>query len=188
MGHALAEALLARGHVTTVWNRSREKADGLVSRGARLAESAAAAVAASTVSLVCLKDYATMYRVLDSLSGAPDGRALVHLSSGTPGEARAAADWAAERGYGYVDGAVMVPPAAVGQPDAVLLYSGPADVFDRHRETLTVLGTPRYLGTDPGLAVLHNAALLDLMYASLNGFLHAAALVGTVDGLLSDRR
>ncbi|MEV6475821.1 NAD(P)-binding domain-containing protein [Streptomyces sp. NPDC051657] len=179
MGLALADALLKNGHPTTVWNRTPGKARDLVARGARLAGSVADALAAGPLTVVCLKDYATLYEVLDPAGGASAGRTLVNLNSGTPNEAHAAASWAVERGVTYLDGAVMVPPPLVGDPGSVFLFSGPREVFDAHRATLASLGDPRYLGSDPGLAVLHNAALLGLMYATMNGFLHATALVGS---------
>ncbi|MEV0648516.1 NAD(P)-binding domain-containing protein [Phytomonospora sp. NPDC050363] len=179
MGLALAETLLERGHPTTVWNRTPEKADGLLAKGAHRARTVAEALSASPVAIVCLKDYETMYAVLDPAGDALRGRVLVNLNSGTPGEARTAVGWASGRAAGYLDGAVMVPPPLVGNPESVFLYSGSQDVFDGHRETLATLGDPRYLGSDPGLAVLYNAALLDMMYATMNGFLHATALVGS---------
>ncbi|MFH9132958.1 NAD(P)-dependent oxidoreductase [Streptomyces sp. NPDC017524] len=186
MGLALAGALLKNGHPTTVWNRTPEKARDLVARGARLAASVADAVAAGPLTVVCLKDYATLYEVLDPAGDAAAGRTLVNLNSGTPNEAHAAASWAAERGVTYLDGAVMVPPPLVGDPGSVSLFSGPREVFDAHRATLASLGAPRYLGSDSGLAVLHNAALLGLMYATMNGFLHATALVGSA-GVRADQ-
>ncbi|WP_030370507.1 NAD(P)-dependent oxidoreductase [Streptomyces rimosus] len=179
MGLALADALLEHGHPTTVWNRTPERADSLVVKGAHRAGTVAEAVAASPVTVVCLKDYGTMYAVLDSAGDALTGRVLVNLGSGTPNEARTAVSWANGRGTAYLDGAIMVPPPLVGHPGSVFLYSGPQDVFDEHRATLASMGGPRYLGTDPGLAVLYNTALLDVMYATMNGFLHATALVGT---------
>ncbi|MEU3528080.1 NAD(P)-binding domain-containing protein [Streptomyces sp. NPDC038707] len=179
MGKALAGTLLRKGHPLTVWNRSPEKADDLVARGARRARTVAEAVTASPLTLVCLTDYATMYQVLEPAAEALAGRALINLNSGTPAEAHAAVAWSRERGVGYLDGAVMVPPPMVGEPGAVFLYSGSRDVFEQHSEPLTSLGDPRYLGADPGLAVLHNTAMLDMMYTTLNGWLHATALVGS---------
>ncbi|NEY32642.1 NAD(P)-binding domain-containing protein [Streptomyces sp. PRKS01-65] len=179
MGLSLAQTLLRRGHPLTLWNRSPEKADGLVAEGARRARTAAEAVAASPVTLVCLAGYATMYEVLEPAAAALEGRSLVNLCSGTPAEAHAAVTWSGERGARYLDGAVMVPPPMVGEPGAVFLYSGPREVFDEHLEPLTSLGDPRHLGEDPGLAVLYNTAMLDMMYTTLNGWLHATALVGS---------
>lgn len=177
MGAALAQGLLASGHPTTVWNRTPEKAADLVAAGARLAPTVAEAVAASPLTLVCLKDYDTLYAALGEARF--QGNVLVNLNSGTPNEARQAASWADERGAAYLDGAIMVPPPLIGKPDSVFLYAGARDVFDMYRDTLAGLGDPRHLGSDPGLAVLYNAALLDMMYATMNGFLHATALVGS---------
>ncbi|MDA3625899.1 NAD(P)-binding domain-containing protein [Saccharopolyspora sp. WRP15-2] len=181
MGLALAEALLDRGHPTTVWNRTPAKADGVVTKGAHRVESVAEAVSASPVVIICLKDYETMYGVLGSAADVLPGRVLVNLNSGTPSEAITAAGWAAKNGVAYLDGAIMVPPPLVGHPDSAFLYSGSEEVFSEHRETLASMGAPRFLGADPGLAVLHNTALLGMMYATMNGFMHAAALVGSAN-------
>ncbi|MBH5336481.1 NAD(P)-dependent oxidoreductase [Streptomyces pactum] len=180
MGAALAEAYLNQGHPTTVWNRTPGKADELVARGARRADSVTGAVTASPLIVVCLKDYPAMYGVLEQAAdGALAGRTLVNHSSGTPEQAREAVGWATGRGAEYLDGAIMVPVTAVGHPDAKILYSGPRAVFDTHRTALAAMGGTTYLGAEPELAVLYNTALLGLMYATLNGFLHSAALVGT---------
>jgi 3-hydroxyisobutyrate dehydrogenase-like beta-hydroxyacid dehydrogenase len=181
MGLALAETLLDHGHPTTVWNRTPEKAKSLVTKGAHPAGTVAEAVSASPVTIMCLKDYETMYGVFDSAGDALKGRVLVNLNSGTPKEAHAAVGWATERGLEYLDGAIVVPPPLVGHSESVFLYSGSQDVYDEHRATLASMGDPRYLGSDPSLAVLYNTALLGMMYATMNGFLHATALVGSAD-------
>lgn len=181
MGRALAEALLGQGHPLTVWNRTPDKADGLVAQGAHRAATVEEAVSASPVTVVCLNDYDTFYGVFGSAGDALAGRALLNLNSGTPKEARAAAGWADEREAEYLDGAIMVPPPLVGHPESVFLYSGSREVFDKHRATLASLGDPRHLGSDPGLAVLYNTAMLHMMYATMNGWLHATALVGSAN-------
>ncbi|WP_157880144.1 hypothetical protein [Streptomyces natalensis] len=63
----------------------------------------------------------------------------------------------------------------------MFVYSGSQSIFEGHRKTLATMGGPRYLGADPSLAVLYNTALLSLLYASVQGFLHAAALVGSAN-------
>ncbi|MGY0500110.1 NAD(P)-dependent oxidoreductase [Nocardia sp. FBN12] len=181
MGLALGRALLKQGHRLTLWNRTPDKADELVAQGAQQARTVAEAATASTITIVCLNDYATMYRVLDRAAAELEGKVLVNLNSGTPAEARAALAWSAERGIDYLEGAIMVPPPLVGEPGAVILYSGDQDVFDRHRTTLAGLGDPRYLGADIGLAVLYNTALLEMMYATINGWLHATALLDSAN-------
>ncbi|GAB3739442.1 NAD(P)-binding domain-containing protein [Amycolatopsis oliviviridis] len=179
MGTALAGTLLDRGHEVTVWNRSPGKAAPLVAKGARQASDIADAVSASGLLVVCLADYDALYSALAPAGEALRARVVVNLNSGTPKEANEALRWAEHHGAGYLDGAIMVPPAMVGHPGSVFLYSGSAEVFAAHKDTLAEMGDPTYLGTEPGLAVLYNTALLSMMYSSLNGFLHAAALVGS---------
>jgi 3-hydroxyisobutyrate dehydrogenase-like beta-hydroxyacid dehydrogenase len=177
MGHALAEAFLTNGHPTTVWNRTPGKAAGLVTRGARLAATAADAVAASDLVIVCVQDYEVVHRILDPAVDALRGRTLVNLTAGAPDAARKTAAWAAEHGADYLDGAIMTPIETINTPDAVLLYSGPAELYERHRPALDALGgTATFLGTDPGRAAAHEVALLDLFWTSVAGMVHAFAL------------
>jgi len=185
MGAALAQAFVNRGHPTTVWNRSIQKADPLVARGARPAQTVADAVAASPLVVVCVSTYDVVRELLDPLRDALAGRTLVNLTTGTPRQARELAAWAAERGVDYLDGAIMAIPPMIGQSDTLLLYSGYVALFEAHRSTLELLGgDTTYLGADAGLAALYDLALLSMMYALYGGFLHAIALVETagVDG------
>lgn len=71
----------------------------------------------------------------------------------------------------------MVPAPAVGGPGAYVFYSGPRTVFDVHEPMLRLIGEPRYLGEDPGLAQLFYQAHLDVFLTALSGLLHATALV-----------
>jgi 3-hydroxyisobutyrate dehydrogenase-like beta-hydroxyacid dehydrogenase len=176
MGGALAGAFLRAGHPTTVWNRTSAKADDLVARGATLAGSPAAAIAAAPLVVVCVSDYDAVADVLD---GPLDGRVVVNLTSGTPSRARAFAEEVARRGGGYLDGGIMAVPDAVGTADAVLVYSGPRPLYDAHEATLGRLGAGLHLGDDPGLSATYEMATLVLMWGMLDGFLNGAAILGT---------
>ncbi|MEU7986022.1 NAD(P)-binding domain-containing protein [Streptosporangium canum] len=180
MGQALAGAFLKDGHATTVWNRSEGKAGRLAEQGAVLASSARDAAEASPLVVVCVSDHAAVRAVLDPLGDVLAGRVLVNLTSGTSDQARATAEWAAERGITYLDGAIMAIPQVVGTADAFLLYSGPEAAYEAHEPTLRSLGAgTTYLGADHGLSSLYDVALLGIMWGTLNSFLHGAALLGT---------
>jgi 3-hydroxyisobutyrate dehydrogenase-like beta-hydroxyacid dehydrogenase len=179
MGTALADALLAAGYPTTVWNRSAAKADPLVAKGAVQAETAAEAITASRLVIVCLLDYQSGYEVLGANPGALSGRVLVNLTTGTPAQGRDMAAWAAQRDADYLDGGIMAVPPMIATPAAFLLYSGSRSAFDTYRHVLDSLGESRYLGSDPGMAALQDLALLSGMYGMIMGVLHAFALVGT---------
>ncbi|WP_399097383.1 NAD(P)-dependent oxidoreductase [Streptomyces sp. BBFR2] len=180
MGRALAGAFLGKGHATTVWNRSAAKADELVGRGALRADSVSAAVAASDVVIVCLSTYEAVHTVLTEAEDDLRGKTLVNLTSGTPAEARETQAWAAERGIAYLGGAIMAIPPMIGLPHALIFYGGEKSLFDRHEETLRALGgRATHLGTDTGVPMIYDVALLGILWSTLAGYLHALALVGT---------
>lgn len=177
MGQALARAFLKGGHPTTVWNRTTAKADALVAEGARRADTPAAAAAASPLVVVCVLDDRAVHAIVEPAAEALRGRTLVNLTADTPARARELAAWAAERGIDYLDGAIMTPTVTIGGPGAVVLYSGPEDVYQAHRASLASLGgTATHLGSDPGRAAAHEIALLDLFWTSMSGLAHAFAL------------
>lgn len=194
MGTALARTWLAAGHPLTVWNRSPGRSTELALRGARVAATAADAVAASPLVVTCLLDDAS---VREALADADlTGKDLVDLTTSTPAESHARAVWAAGRGARFLDGGIMAVPPMIGAPDAggYVLYSGTRALFDEHREVLAVPAATRYVGAEVGLAALYDVALLSAMTAMFAGARHAFALVAEagVDekefgGLLADR-
>lgn len=168
MGHAIADAFVAAGHQTTVWNRSttRPTPDGAVRADLT------AAVAASKIVVVCVLDYDAVRAVLDPIAATLRGRLVVNVTSGSPDAARATAEWAAGHGIDYVEGAIMTPTNTIGTADAVLLLSGTVET-----DALSALGgTQTYLGTDPGRAAAYDVALLDIFWTSVVGVAHAFAL------------
>lgn len=179
MGQAMARVLLTAGHEVTVWNRTPARADDLVAEGARRAATPAEAVAAGDLVLLSLTDYQAMYDVLTPTAAALAGRTLVNLSSDTPARTRDAASWAAGHGAVLLTGGVMVPAPMVGTDAAYVYYSGPRAALDRHLPVLRLIGEPRYLGEDPGLAQLMYQAHLDVFLTSLSALMHATALLGS---------
>jgi 3-hydroxyisobutyrate dehydrogenase-like beta-hydroxyacid dehydrogenase len=184
MGQAIASTFLTAGHRVTLWNRTASRADYLVASGATLAATPAEAIAASPLVIVSLTDYQAMYSILAPVVDTTGDRALagttiVNLSSDTPDTTREAAAWADRHGARFVTGGVMVPAPMVGTTDSYVYYSGPEAVFDEHAPVLERLGTPRYLGEDPGLAQLLYQAQLTVFLTALSGVLQATSLVAT---------
>ncbi|MFD5598056.1 NAD(P)-dependent oxidoreductase [Streptomyces griseorubiginosus] len=181
MGHALAQAWLAAGHPLTVWNRTPDRAAELAREGARVAGSAAEAVAANSLVVVCVLDDASVDEVL----GGADlsGRDLVNLTTSTPAQARARAEWARERGARYLDGGIMAVPPMIGVPESggYVFYSGSQELFEQHRQTLDVPARTVHVGEDAGHAALHDVALLSAMYGMFAGAAHAFALIRKED-------
>ncbi|MFD0204880.1 MULTISPECIES: NAD(P)-dependent oxidoreductase [Saccharothrix] len=184
MGQAMVNRFLDAGHPTTVWNRTPARADAVVARGAVRAATAADAVAANRLVILSLTDYAAMYDVLDGVDLA--GRAIVNLSSEAPDKTLKAAAWLAGRGAELLVGGVMMNAEMVGHPDAYAFYSGPREVFDRHRDTLALIGRPDYMGEEHTIAQVLYQAQLAAFLPALAAMLHATALAKSA-GITAER-
>lgn len=181
MGTALARAWLAAGHPVTVWNRTPARAALLAGEGAAVAASAAEAVAANRLVVLCLLDDASVGDALDGVDLS--GRDLVNLTTGTPAQGRARAAWAQARGARFLDAGIMAVPPMIGdaRSGAYVLYSGSSGLFEEHGAALAVPAGTRYVGSDPGFAALHDVALLSAMSGMFAGVLHAFALIRRED-------
>ncbi|MEU5980295.1 NAD(P)-binding domain-containing protein [Streptomyces sp. NPDC047315] len=178
MGTALAEAFIRSGIATTVWNRTPQKAAGVVEKGAVHRTTVQEAVAASPLVVTCLTTYEVTREVLEPAGEFLAGRTLVTLNSGTPPGAREMAAWAARAGARFLDGAVMSVPDSVGTPDTLVFFSGDTATFEEHRATLGALGGGTvHLGAEPDFTALYDSALGGILLPTLLGFLQGVALV-----------
>jgi len=175
MGSALAESLLKAGNRVTVWNRSPAKAEALDAEGAEVAGSAGDAIAASDLTIACVKDHAA---TLELLSGIPavGGKTLIQLSTMSPDDSRELAAWAREREMAYLDGSILGVPTTVRDGKAALVYSGPADVFAAHRDVLRALGAPLHLSPEIGAAPVFDRVWYAYSFAVHLAFLQGAAM------------
>jgi 3-hydroxyisobutyrate dehydrogenase len=115
MGASMCGHVLARGFAVTVHSRTRAKAEPLLARGARWADSARAVAAASDV-VFTIVGFPDEVRALYLGAGADDdgglllgaraGQIFVDMSTSQPALARAIADAAAARGAVAVDAPV----------------------------------------------------------------------------------
>jgi 3-hydroxyisobutyrate dehydrogenase-like beta-hydroxyacid dehydrogenase len=103
------------------------------------------------------------------------GKTIVQLTTGTPDEAREMEFWARPRGIEYLDGAILGNPSDVGKPQALLLYSGSEELFNRLKPLLLAFGdNAMFVGKEIGHAsALDMAALafgVGAMFSFLQGF------------------
>ncbi len=105
------------------------------------------------------------------------GKVIVQLSTGTPAQAREAADWAAGVGAEYLDGSIMGFPQDVGTDGLVILYGGDQGTFERYGPIAAAFGgTAMRVGNDPGGAAALDNALLSIYFSFLFGVLNGAAI------------
>jgi 3-hydroxyisobutyrate dehydrogenase-like beta-hydroxyacid dehydrogenase len=179
MGATIARLYAEKGHEVTVWNRSADKAEPLRPLGVRVAASAAQAVAASPVTVVCVFDYRAADAILHSAEAetAIRGKLLVQLSTGSPDDAVAAAAWAQDHGARHLEGAIQAAPSQMGQPDTPILVSGDGATWRDAEPLLRELGGGLvYLGEDIAAAATMDLATLSYVYGAFLGFVHGARM------------
>jgi 3-hydroxyisobutyrate dehydrogenase-like beta-hydroxyacid dehydrogenase len=183
MGQALADAFLAAGHPTTVWNRTAGRAAALRDRGATEADTIDQAFGAGTIVVICVRDYDAVRDLLDMVQLDWTGRTLVNLTSGAPDQARRLAEWAGARQISYLDGAILTPTPTIATPAARVIYSGSSDAYASARGTLSAISSqPIYLDHNPSAANSYDTALLDIFHTTVHGIVHGFALV-TAEGI-----
>ncbi|MFQ3631388.1 NAD(P)-dependent oxidoreductase [Roseiflexus sp.] len=144
MGQTMAGRLLAAGFPLTVHNRTRSRADALVSAGATWADTPADVAARSDIIFTILTDepaVETVYRGQQGLLAAPvPGRLFIEMSTIRTATILALAEAIEQRGAHLLDAPVSgtVAPAREGQ--LLVLVGGRTSDVERARPALQVLG------------------------------------------------
>ncbi|MFE0305588.1 NAD(P)-dependent oxidoreductase [Amycolatopsis sp. NPDC058986] len=139
MGSALARRFAAGGLAVTAWNRTPHRAEALAADGVRPSASVAEAVGEAGLVVVCLSDIDGARGALESAPSLA-GLTVVNLSDGTHDDVETLAQWLGERGASFLDGATFCYPEQIGEPSAMLVFSGSAQVWAAHEPTLMLLG------------------------------------------------
>lgn len=180
MGAALVPPFIDAGLQVSVWNRSIAKADPLVAKGATARASFVEALNASSLIIVCLCDYATSDALFqrDDIAPLLKGKTLVQFTTGDARQALAGALWAAEIGLNYLDGAIMDYPTKVGQPECMLLVSGPKAVWESCSQEMMLLGgRMTYVGEKTCSANVLDGTLLTMYYGNTFALMQSAAML-----------
>src|SRR5665213_620318 len=132
MGQPMAARLLAAGFPVTVWNRTRNKAEPLLTSGARWAESPAAAVVGAGVVITMLTNAPAVESVLFD-SGAIDsiapGTIVIDMSTTSPPVAKDHAARLASRNIRYIDAPVSGGTRGATAGTLAIMAGGDADVI-----------------------------------------------------------
>jgi 3-hydroxyisobutyrate dehydrogenase-like beta-hydroxyacid dehydrogenase len=177
MGSALAHTLLQNGYSVTVWNRTAEKAEPLVSAGATAAGSAAEAVAASPATITCIASHNQTIALLEDFAASLRGKTIIELSTGGAAEAEALAKLLSENGAAWLIGMINAYPTAIGKSETVLIMVGAADVWETWQAAINTLGGGSTLvGGEAGML----AALFAALFTTRQGFMFGMIYGGLV--------
>ncbi|QWC84360.1 NAD(P)-dependent oxidoreductase [Nocardioidaceae bacterium] len=179
MGRAMAANIAAAGHDTVVWNRTRDKAEGI--KGTTVADSASGAVAGRDAVVTMLVDADTVLEVMNpDVLGAAKGAVWLQMST-VGEEVSRLAEAAADADIPFVDAPVAGTKAPAEQGELTVLASGPTDVRETADAVFDAVGKQtHWLGEDAGagsrMKLLVNGVLVHQVAAVAEGVRGATAL------------
>ena len=171
MGRPMAERLLSGGYEVTVYNRTREKAEPLAAKGARIAGSAREAVEAGEAIVFMVRDAAAVRDLLAEGGSFPDltGKTVIQMSTISSAESVTLAGEVHGAGGDYLEAPVLgsVPQAVEGA--LLVMVGGTPEQLERWSDLL------RRFGPEPWLVgPVGHASALKLSMNQLIGSLAAA--------------
>src|SRR6266403_5028045 len=157
MGGNMVARLLEKGHTMTGYNRTRSKAQWLIDKGRKLAESPKAVAAASDVTFTMVTNAAALSAVTEgpegSLAGIGPGKFHIDMSTVSPEVSRALAVKVREQGADMLDAPVSGSVITLQQGKLSVMVGGRRETFEKVKPILQDIGPKvTYVG-DNGLAL-----------------------------------
>jgi 3-hydroxyisobutyrate dehydrogenase-like beta-hydroxyacid dehydrogenase len=173
MGAPLANNLRKAGYVVTVWNRTAERAEALVKKGATRAPTPRACASDQDLVLTCLADERALESVLEGpdgvLAGMRPGEILVDCGTSGTRETRSVAGRVRERGCAFVAAPLLGSRAAAEKAQLVVVAGGPADAREKVRPALHAISA-KLIELDDAV----QAALMKLVVNAVGGAMMTA--------------
>lgn len=162
MGGDMVARLLDKGHTVTGYNRTKSKAQRLIDRGMKWADSPLAVCAAADVALSMVTNSAALEQVFEGpdgmLAGLSAGKVLVDMSTVSPAVSRALAARVREKGADMVDAPVSGSVITLQQGKLSVMVGGRAGTFERLKPLLLDIGPKVTHVGDNGLALVMKIA------------------------------
>lgn len=144
MGASMCGHLLAAGFATTVFNRTRAKAQGLLDRGACWADSPKAVAEASQIVFSMVGYPADVREVIlgpqGVLAGCQPGGVIVDMTTSQPSLAVEIAEAAAAKGVHALDAPVSGGDVGAREARLSIMVGGPPEAFEAVMPCLRLMG------------------------------------------------
>ena len=163
MGGQMVNRLLSKGHTVTGYNRTRAKAQWLIDKGMKWADSPRAVAAAADVTFAMVTNSAAITSVTEGpdglLAGLSKGKIFVDISTVSPSVSRALAAKVREKGADMVDSPVSGSVITLQEGKLSVMVGGRRETFERVKPLLLDIGPKvTYVG-DNGLALAMKIAV-----------------------------
>jgi 3-hydroxyisobutyrate dehydrogenase-like beta-hydroxyacid dehydrogenase len=181
MGGQMVNRLLGKGHSVTGYNRTRSKAQWLIDRGMKWADSPSAVASASDFTFAMVTNAAAISAITEGsegmLAGLGPGKIFLDMSTVSPGVSRALAAKVRERGADMVDSPVSGSVITLQEGKLSVMVGGRRETFEKVKPLLEDIGPKvTYVG-DHGVAlsmkIATNLSLAVQMLAFSEGVLLA---------------
>ena len=149
MGLPMAQRLCQAGYTVHAWNRSPDKAQGLVPLGAKVHPQVQDAVRQADVVISLLESGPVVTHVLFELGAAEAMRAgclMIDMASIKPAEARDHAARLQALGVAHLDAPVSGGTVGAEAGTLAIMVGGQAHDFEQAKEILQVLGKATHVG------------------------------------------
>jgi len=163
MGSQIVNRLLSKGHTVTGYNRTRTKAQWLVEKGMRWADSPRAVASASDYSFAMVTNSAAIQAITEGpdglLAGLSAGKIFIDMSTVSPAVSRALAAKVRALGADMVDSPVSGSVITLQEGKLSVMVGGKKETFDKIKTLLLDIGPKvSYVG-DNGLALSMKIAI-----------------------------
>lgn len=163
MGGNMVARLLDKGNTVTGYNRTRSKAQWLIDKGMKFADSPKAVAAASDVTFTMVTNAAALAAVTDGpdglLAGIGSGKYHIDMSTVSPEVSRALAAKVREKGADMVDAPVSGSVITLQQGKLSVMVGGRKETFERLKLLLLEVGPKVTHVGDNGVALSMKIAL-----------------------------
>ncbi len=163
MGGNMVARLLEKGHTVTGYNRTRSKAQWLIDRGMKLADSPKAVAAASDVTFTMVTNSAALAAVTSGpdglIAGIATGKFYVDMSTVSPEVSRTLAARVREQGADMVDAPVSGSVITLQQGKLSVMVGGRKEAFEHLKLLLLDIGPKVTHVGDNGVALSMKIAL-----------------------------
>src|SRR5438552_11828233 len=163
MGSQMVNRLLEKGHSVTGYNRTREKAQWLIDKGMRWADSPRAIAVAADVTFAMVTNAAATAAVTDGpdglLAGLSSGKFFVDMSTISPDASRALAGKVRDKGADMIDAPVSGSVITLQQGKLSVMVGGRRETFERLKPLLLDIGPKVTHVGDNGLALAMKIAV-----------------------------
>jgi 3-hydroxyisobutyrate dehydrogenase-like beta-hydroxyacid dehydrogenase len=181
MGGRMTDRLLTKGHTVTGHNRTKSKAQWLIDKGMKWADTPRGVAEASDVVFCMVTDSAALETVANGpdgiVAGLSAGKVLIDMSTVSPAASRALAERARAKGADMVDSPVSGSVLTLESGKLTMMVGGRADTFEKIKPLLLDIGPKATHVGDNGLAVsmkiATNLSLIVQMLAFSEGVLLA---------------